>query len=105
MGEVDTLHTLLVPEVLIFESGGVESSLAEYEENHMRADMAFMKSMQQEVLSRQVFDGGDLATVVTHARVHGVYEGKIVNLSSTETLVMKIVGGQWQIVHIHWSSS
>lgn len=105
MGDVDTLRSLLAPEVLIFESGGVESSLAEYEGHHMHADMAFMKSMQEEVVSRQVFDGGDSATVVTHARVHGVYEGKDVDLSSTETLVMKIVGGQWQIVHIHWSSN
>ena len=104
-GDVDTLRSLLAPEVLIFESGGVESSLAEYAGHHMPADMAFMKSMQEDVMSRQVFDAGDWATVVTHSRVHGVYEGQDVDLSSTETLVMKNVDGQWQIVHIHWSSS
>ena len=104
-GDVDTLRSLLAPDVLIFESGGVESSLAEYAGHHMPADMAFMKSMQEEVLSRQVFDAGDWATVVTHFRAHGLYEGQDVDLSGTETLVMKNVGGQWQIVHIHWSSS
>ena len=104
-GDVETFQSLVAPDVLIFESGGVEASLAEYEGHHMSADMAFMKSMEQEVLSRQVFDAGDSAIVVTRSRVHGVYEGKDVDLSSTETLVMKQAGGQWQIVHIHWSSS
>lgn len=104
-GDVDTLRSLLAPDVLIYESGGVESSLAEYEGHHMPADMAFMKSMEQEVMSRQVFDAGNSAIVVTRSRVHGAYEEKDIDLSSTETLVMKKVGRQWQIVHIHWSSS
>jgi len=103
-GDVDTLRLLLAPDVLIFESGGVESSLAEYEAHHMPADMAFMDAMEQEVKFRHVFDSGDSATVVTRSRVHGMYKEREIDLSSTETLVMKKMGGQWKIVHIHWSS-
>jgi ketosteroid isomerase-like protein len=103
-GDVDTLRLLLTPDVLIFESGGVESSLAEYEGHHMPADMAFMKAMEREVMSRHVFNSGDSATVVTRSHVHGMYKEQDIDLISTETLVMKKMGGQWQIVHIHWSS-
>lgn len=103
-GDVDKLRVLLAPDVLIFESGGVESSLAEYERHHMPADMAFMKGMKREVLSRHVFDSGESATVVTRSRIRGIYKKQDIDLSSTETLVIKKMSGQWKIVHIHWSS-
>ena len=103
-GEVDTLKALIAPDVLIFESGGVESSLAEYEDHHMPADIAFMKNMSSEVISRRVIEAGDSAIVLTQSRISGVYKEKEVDLSSTETLVLEETDGQWKIVHIHWSS-
>ena len=103
-GDVDTLKALIAPDVLIFESGGVESSLAEYEDHHMPADIAFMKNMSSEVISRRVIEAGDSAIVLTQSRISGVYKEKEVDLSSTETLVLEEADGQWKIVHIHWSS-
>ena len=96
---------MVASDVLIFESGGMESSLVEYEGHHMPADMAFMKAMQREVTSQRVLDLGESATVVTRSRIHGMYKDQNVDLKSTETLVMRKVGGQWKIIHIHWSSS
>jgi ketosteroid isomerase-like protein len=104
-GDVEQLKILLAPDVLIFESGNVESSLAEYESHHMQSDIAFMKTMNVEVESRQVIGSGDTAIVVTRSRIHGMYKEQELDLSSTETLVMKKMGGQWKIIHIHWSSS
>lgn len=103
-GDVETLRTLIAPEVLIFESGGVEASLAEYEGHHMPADMAFMKGMKPELLLQQIFEAGGFVVVVTQFRIQGVVKEQNIDLSSTETLLMKNIDGQWQIVHIHWSS-
>lgn len=104
-GDINTLKMILAPNVLIFESGGVESSLAEYEGHHMPADMAFMKAMTREVISQQVFDSGDSATVATRSHVHGLYKDQEIDMKSTETLVMQKADGLWKVVHIHWSSS
>ena len=104
-GDINTLRSIIAPDVLIFESGGVESSLAEYEGHHMLADMAYMKAMRREVISQQVIDLGDSATVVTRSRVHGIYNDQEIDMNSTETLVMRQVNGQWKVIHIHWSSS
>jgi uncharacterized membrane protein/ketosteroid isomerase-like protein len=104
IGDVNKLRTVLAPDVLIFESGGMETSLAEYEGHHMPADMAFMKAMRREVISQQVIDSGDVATVVTRSRVYGNYKDKEIDLNSTETLVVRKLNGQWKVVHIHWSS-
>jgi ketosteroid isomerase-like protein len=103
-GDVDMLSQLIGPDVLIFESGGVESSLAEYETHHMLADIAFMKAMNSEVISRRVIEAGESVIVMTQSRLTGVYKDKEMDLSSTETLVMEKTDGHWKIVHIHWSS-
>lgn len=105
IGDVNSLRSIVAGDVLIFESGGMESSLTEYEGHHMPADMAFMKAMRREVISQQVIDLGDSATVITRSRVYGMYQGREFDLNSTETLLMKRVNEQWKIVHIHWSSS
>jgi ketosteroid isomerase-like protein/uncharacterized membrane protein len=104
-GDVEHIKSLMASDVLIFESGNVESSLAEYESHHMQSDIAFMSTMKSEVISRSVIDAGDMATVVTRSRIHGVYKDKEIELTNTETLVLKNQDDGWKIVHIHWSSS
>ena len=104
-GDIEHLKSLMAPDVLIFESGNVESSLAEYESHHMQSDIAFMSVMNTEMLSRRVIDAGDTATVLTRSRVHGTYKEKEIDLSNTETLVLKNLDGQWKIIHVHWSAS
>ena len=71
----------------------------------MKSDIAFLSAMNSEVRSRHVFHSGDMATVITRSRIHGTYKEKELDLSSTETLVMKNDHGQWKVIHIHWSSN
>lgn len=104
-GDESVARALLLPEVLIYESGGVEASAAEYAGHHLPADIAFMKQMKREPLSQR--SGGDdkTAWVATRSRLRGRYKDKDVDLDSTETLVMTWVGAGWRIAHIHWSSA
>lgn len=104
-GDRAAARELLLPEVLIFESGGAERSADEYATHHLPADIKFMAAMKREVKSRQT--GGDQTTawVATTTRVRGQYKGKAVDLDSTETLVLTRTSVGWRIAHIHWSSS
>ena len=70
----------------------------------MSADIAFMKAMNSELISRRVIEAGDSAIVMTQSRLTGEYKDKEMDLSSTETLVMEKMDGHWKFVHIHWSS-
>ncbi len=103
-GDAAGVQKLLDPKVTIMEGGNVERSLGEYAGHHLPADLKFMKSVRY-TLQRQTGDSsGDLAWVASEAQLTGTSEGKPVNLVSTETLVLKNVGGTWKVVHIHWSS-
>lgn len=104
-GDTAALSALLAPDVQIAESGGIERSLDEYRSHHMGADIEFSKAVETKVLSRQIFEGEGLATIMTEAVSTGMFRGKAVNSSLMETMVLKQTDGEWKIVHIHWSSA
>ena len=103
-GDEAVVKDLLAPDVLIYESGGQESSRDEYTGHHMKEDIAFLAGTRQEVLGRQKGVSGDLAWVATRTRITGKYKNKPIDLFSTESMVLKREPAGWRIVHIQWSS-
>lgn len=103
-GDAPAVMALLAPDVLIYESGGQESSREEYAAHHMKSDMAFLASMQRTILGHD--SGGDdqNAWVSTRSRIAGRFKDKDIDLLSTESLVLRNTAEGWRIVHIHWSS-
>jgi len=102
-GDTRRASNLLDPAVLIFESGGAERSRAEYASHHMGGDAKFLKSATHKLLSRTGDAQGDLAWVATEQRLASTGE-KPVDVTSTETMVLRKTQDGWRIVHIHWSS-
>ena len=94
----------LSSDVLIFESGGVERSRAEYVSHHLPADAAFAKVTTRTVTAQTAKAVGDLAWVATESRTTGMFKGRAINNGSTETMVLRREAGTWRIIHIHWSS-
>src|SRR5580765_835793 len=62
-GEIDKAAAELDPKVLIYESGGVEQSRAEYLAGHAAADAEFLKGARVKLKSRSGDASGDLAWV------------------------------------------
>ena len=103
-GDTARVLALLSDNVIIYESGGQESSREEYASHHLPLDVAFMAGMKTQLLDRKHGGNGDLAWVVTRSRFTGVYKGKAVDVYSTESLVLQRSAEGWKIVHVHWSS-
>ena len=104
-GDTATVRALLLPGVLIYESGNAESSADEYAGHHLPADVAFMAGIKREVLSRETGGDGAASWIATKTRLRGRYKSKAVDLDSTETLILTFTEAGWRISHIHWSST
>jgi hypothetical protein len=61
-GDKASAAALLSPELLIYESGYVERSRAEYASHHLDGDIAFAKTMSSKVLKQGVRIPGKVAT-------------------------------------------
>ena len=103
-GDARAAAALLADDALIFESGGAERSKAEYAAHHLPADAEFTKLVTSTVTRRSGRADGGLAWIGTEGRTTGTYKGKALDLATTETMVLRRVGGAWKIIHIHWSS-
>jgi ketosteroid isomerase-like protein len=96
--------SVLAADVQIFESGFVERSRDEYLTHHFEADAKFAKAVPRKVNRRSEQTAGNMALVLEETETNGSYEGQPVKLIGTETAVLRLDGGSWRIVHIHWSS-
>lgn len=104
-GDQAATAALMADDALIYESGGVERSKAEYASLHLPADAAFAKAVTRTPTRRHVRAEGALAWVASEATVKGAYKGRTINSRSVETMVLRLAGPAWRIVHIHWSSA
>jgi len=95
---------VLAADVQIFESGFVERSRDEYLAHHFEADAGFAQGVTRKVIKHSDQVAGNMALVLQETETAGSYEGKPVKLIGTETAVLRLQGGNWRIVHIHWSS-
>lgn len=104
-GDTGSAAALLADDALIFESGGVERSRAEYVAHHLPADAEFSKMVSTAISRRAGGSNGILAWISSEGRTTGTYKGKAVDLATTETMILQRKRNMWKIVHIHWSSS
>ncbi len=103
-GDTELLQSIMDPQVLIFESGGVESSWEEYASHHLGADITFMANISREIISRKILEQGEIFVIATQARLTGTYRDEQIDSTSDETLVLQKKEQGWRITHIHWSS-
>jgi ketosteroid isomerase-like protein len=102
--DMATIKEILDPDVLILESGYAERSRDEYLGHHAASDAAFLGTAQIELVHRSARRSGDLAWVGSESEIRTRKDDKPLTLISTETMVLKKIGEDWRIVHIHWSS-
>ncbi len=95
--------SLLDPAVVIYESGGVERSRAEFQSHHLGIDMAFDQSTDRTVVEQNTVQSGEYAWFTSVSQVRGEFRGREINSRGTETVVLRHTDAGWRIVHIHWS--
>ena len=103
-GDKTRALALLSPAIVIYESGYVERSRDEYASHHLASDMEYGKAVTRKVLKHTERIDGNIATVLEETETTGVFMGKPVNSLGVESAVLEKKGGDWVIVHVHWSS-
>ena len=104
-GDTKTALSFIAENALIYEAGGVERGRQEYASHHLGADAAFAQAVPGTVTKRAGEAVGAVAWIATEGRTTGTYKDKAIDRITTETMVLRRIGGVWKIAHIHWSSA
>ena len=102
-GDTAAVLRLLAPDVVIQESGGVET-LSEYRSHHLPGDMAFARAVERDRSPIRVRVKGDAAWATSTSTTVGDYRGRAINSQGAELMVLRREPEGWRIVAIHWSS-
>ena len=103
-GDTKTVMGLIAPDAVFVESGKIETR-AEYEANHLPADVEFEKETKGTRGPSKVTFGanGNAAWVISRAEYD---EGNPEKYINTQLMVLtREVGGEWRIRSISWSSN
>ncbi|HEY9102521.1 nuclear transport factor 2 family protein [Chitinimonas sp.] len=103
-GEQAKAEALLLPEVRIYESGHVEATRAEYAAHHLPEDIVYARKSKTSLKRLDTVESPDMAVVTSESETLDLSGKQPKRYAGTETMVLKRVGGEWRIAHIHWSS-
>lgn len=102
-GDTATAMSLLAPDAVVLESGGIESR-EEYRSHHLPADMAFAKTVPRQRGPIQVRVNGNTAWAASTSINQGKFRDREINSQGAELVVLRRTDDGWQIEAIHWSS-
>lgn len=102
-GDSAAAMSLLASDARVLEGGSVETR-EDYAAGHLEADMAFVRNLSREVVSRDVTIMADVAWVTSVTRTRGDYQGREIDSRGAELMILGHIGDEWLIRAIHWSS-
>jgi len=102
-GDTAAAMRQIAPDAVFIESGRLETR-AEYEANHLPADIQFEKQVSGRRGPMQVKFEDDAAWVIATTEYDGTFDGGPVNFVSSQLAVLTRIDGDWRIRSIHWSS-
>jgi ketosteroid isomerase-like protein len=102
-GDTAAAMAQIAPDAVFVESGRLETR-AEYEANHLPADIGFEKQVTGKRGPWQVKFQGDTAWAIATTEYDGTFDGGPVNFVSAQLAVLTRTDAAWRIRSIHWSS-
>jgi len=98
--------SLLDRGLVVYEFGGIDPTVEAYALNHLPFDMDAAAATQWKLETRRLGGEGSERWVLSTYRVTGKQsDGKPIDQTTLETVILRRSGEQFRIVHFHWSTS
>jgi len=104
-GDSNGVKQLLAPDVVILESGGLETR-EEYLSHHLTGDIQFAQAVTTRRNPHQITVSGDVAWASSTTETQGTFHKRLVKAVGAELMVLTRTAktNNWIIRAIHWSS-
>ncbi len=102
-GDTTAAMRTIAPDAVFVEGGRLETR-AEYENNHLPADIEFERAVSGKRSPLSITFNGNSAWVIATTEYEGTFENAPVNFISAQLMVLTKTDGPWSIRSVHWSS-
>jgi len=102
-GQLEAARQLMTPDAVVIANGHVLGERDAYIDGAAKGDAAALRTVQRDLLRRDVKVGADVGWVLSEKRVRaaGATEGP--SEVVIETMLLAKTPAGWKITHIHWS--
>ena len=101
--DVETIKTLLAPEILLYEHSVRNDGLQDVFENHLKPEILEFEDLQLDFSDVRITSGLTVALLTRQYRIRGRLRGREINGTGNETMVWKKTPSGWKVLHIHYS--
>jgi ketosteroid isomerase-like protein len=101
-GDTAKAMSLVADDAVFLEAGGVETR-AQYEKDHLPADIAFEKGVTIKRTPIRVTVAGDTAWAWSTSEMVGTFQGRAIDSLGGELMVLTRTPAGWRIRAVHWS--
>jgi ketosteroid isomerase-like protein len=102
-GNAAAAMAVVAADAVFLEAGSVETR-AQYEKDHLPADIEFEKSVPIKRGELRVVVSGDAAWSTCSYELKGTFQGRAIDSIGTEMMILSRTAGGWQIRAVSWSS-
>ena len=102
-GDAKAAMELLAPDAAILESGQSQTR-EEYERQHLDEDIAFARATTNEHSPFKIQQEGNVAWTTAMSKTTGTFNGRKIESTGVELMVLTKGNSGWRIRAIHWSS-
>jgi len=100
----DAVLQILAKDAVIYEQGFAETSRDEWARNQLGNAIAFARDTKRRVVRSEAGESGDAAWVISTTQTMLDVSDRKVMLEGAETAILRRVGSDWKIAHLHWSA-
>jgi ketosteroid isomerase-like protein len=101
-GNAAAAMAVVAPDATFLEAGSIETR-AEYEKDHLPADIAFEKGVTIKRTPIRVTVAGDTAWAWSTSEMVGTFQGRAIDSLGGELMVLTRTPAGWRIRAVHWS--
>ena len=94
---------LIAADAVTLESGAQETK-AQYRSHHLSGDIHFARAVRAVRTPIKVVVSGETAWTVSTSTTQGDFNGRAINSTGAESIVLSRTSAGWKIRSIHWSS-
>ena len=102
-GQLDAARQFMAPDAVVVANGQILGNRDAYIDGAARSDAAALRTVDRDVLRREVSAGPDFGYVVSEKRMRVPGNTKGPSEVVVETMLIARTAAGWKITHIHWS--
>ena len=101
--DLPALKALLAPDIVLYEHSVRNIGIDDVWDHHLKPEVEAFQQTKAAFTDQRVWVSGEVALVTRQYSIQAMMNGRAIDARGNETMGWMRRGGEWKVVHIHYS--